>query len=345
MRLARLTLHLNVQRHWALVTLALVVGCAGLNAARVARGQAYPPPPGKIFQGVAGTPIASYERAVGKHPAVFQIFSAWGEWVPGMFADAAAAHSRLMLHITTASGAREMITPQGIADGEGDAWLIELNNAIATSGHPVYVRLMAEMDNANNPYAAYNTDGSSRSRAHSSRAFVLAWKRATLILRGGSLTRIDATLHRLGLPELHAHSDLPVGQVAMMWVPQVAGLPDVSGNQPRDYWPGRAWVDWVGTDFYAKFPNWSGLSGFYRAFGGAPFVFGEYALWGSDDPGWVTSLFGWVRSHPRTRMLVYNLGVDPHGPFRLSLYPASDRALRSALASSRYPAFAPDWQN
>src|SRR5581483_11323001 len=140
---------------------------------------------------------------------------------------------------------------------------------------------------------------------------------------GGSLAAIDAQLRALRMPALHAVADLPQPQVAMLWVPMTGGSPDIPGNQPSDYWPGRRWVDWVGTDFYSKFPNFAGLNRFYGAFRGLPFVFGEWALWGADDPVFVGRLFGWVRSHPRVRMLVYNQGQNPVGPFRLSRYPSS----------------------
>ena len=161
---------------------------------------------------------------------------------------------------------------------------------------------------------------------------------------GGTLKGIDTRLHALGMPPLRASSDLPRPKVAMLWVPQVAGAPDMPGNEPRDYWPGGRWVDWVGTDFYAKFPNFSGLTRLYDAFGGLPFVFGEYAMWGGDDPAWVHTLFGWVRRHPRARMLIYNEGMRDGGPFRLSHYPAAARALRGELGRSNFPAYAPEWR-
>ena len=290
-----------------------------------------------------GQPISAYQQAVGKHPAVYQVFAAWGEYLPGIFADAAAARARLMIHITTASGTREMITPEGIADGEGDAWLIALNHAMYASGHVTYIRLMAEMDAYWNPYSAFNADGSPRNASHSTVAFKQAWKRVTLILRGGRLARIDRQLARLGMPSLRTRGDLTRPKAAMLWVPQVAGAPEVAANSPWAYWPGRRWVDWVGTDFYGKFPNFSGLSSFYDAFPGQPFVFGEYALWGADDPGFVDQLLGWVRSHPRARMLIYNQGVKSDGPFRISRYPNAARALRLLLASPVFPAYAPDW--
>jgi hypothetical protein len=308
-----------------------------------AAASAFLPPPGQVFQGVAGGPISSYVQATGKHPAVFQEFLAWGQWVPGIVGEAANAHARLMIMIGTRFGPQEMITPAGIARGDGDAWLISLQHAIAASGVVTYVRLMAEMDGYWNPFCAFNQNGTPRGPAHSTRAYKQAWRRVTLIFRGGSLAQIDAVLRHLGMPKLRTGSDLPPARVAMLWVPQVApGDPDVPGNQPSAYWPGRAWVDWVGTDFYSFSPNFAGLSAFYTAYPGMPFVFGEYAVGEtSDDPGFIRRLFGWVASHPRVRMMIYNQGVNPVGPFRLFRFPRTSSTLRHVLASPKFPGFAP----
>jgi hypothetical protein len=101
----------------------------------------------------------------------------------------------------------------------------------------------------------------------------------------------------------------------------------------------------VGTDFYSFAQNFSGLSTFYDQYGGLPFVFGEYAVGETgDEPGFIDQLFGWVGSHPRVRMMIYNQGVSPTGPFRLSRFPATARALRRQLGSSKFPAFAPEFQ-
>ena len=330
-------------RWWlALLTGALSSIVLALSTAS-ASASSFLPPKGQVFQGVAGQPISTYEQLAGKHPAVYQIFSAWGEYLPGIFQDAQNAHARLMIMISTQSGTQEVITPLQIAQGGGDAWLIAMNHAMYDSGLVSYVRLMAEMDAYWNAFSAYNADGSYRGRAHSPAAYRNAWRRVTLILRGGKLAAIDAQLHQLRMPPLRTSSDLPQPKVAMLWVPQTSGAPDIPGNQPGNYWPGRQWVNWVGTDFYGKFPNFGGLSSFYAAYRGFPFVFGEWALWGSDDPGFVRQLFGWIGSHPRTRMLIYNQGVNPAGPLRLSLYPRAASELRRLLANPRFPAFAPEF--
>jgi hypothetical protein len=340
----RVRLILPVARVRRRPILAVVVALGALVSATPARADARPylPPPHKIFAGVAGSPVAEYVHAVGKHPPVYEVFSAWGEYLPGIFQAAAAARARLMIHVTTAFGAREAITPGGIARGDGDRWLIALNRAMYQSARITYIRLMAEMDADWNPYGAFNADGSRRNAAHSTASFKRAWKRVTLILRGGTLHGIDAELRHVGMPVLRAGHDLPRPRVAMLWVPQSAGAPDVAGNQPRDYYPGSAWVDWVGTDFYGKFPNFAGLTALYNAFPRQPFMFGEYALWGADDPAFVDALYAWVGAHPRARMLVYNQGITLRGPFRLWRYPRAARELHRLLAGPRFPAFPPE---
>src|SRR5947209_17255762 len=78
------------------------------------------PPAGHVFAGVTGGSPGSFAAHVGKHPAVFQYFSAWNQPTEYMLAGAAAAHARLMIHISTVSGSREEITPKGIAIGRSE---------------------------------------------------------------------------------------------------------------------------------------------------------------------------------------------------------------------------------
>ena len=61
---------------------------------------------------------------------------------------------------------------------------------------------MAEMNGHWNAYSAYNADGSARRHGHSARWYRLAWRRFTLILRGGSRDRINRRLVRMGLPRI-----------------------------------------------------------------------------------------------------------------------------------------------
>ena len=300
-----------------------------------ASANAFLPPAGKVFHGVAGgySPD-SFARETGRDPDVFQLFAEWGN-VDWTFKRADASGARMMLHLSTnrGPGTPERITPAQIAAGRGDAFLLRFGRRIAERGEPFYLRLMAEMNGPWNAYCAFDAAGRARP-GHSTRSFRAAWRRIALILRGGRVERIDATLRRLRMPAVRGADagDLPRAPVSLMWVPHNATALSIRANAPRAYWPGGRYVDWVGTDFYGKNPNWGALERIYAQFPGKPFVFGEWALWGRDDPSFVRRIFAFARSHRRVRMLVYNQGVRSDGPFRLKRYPRARRALRAALS-------------
>ena len=319
--------------------LALLTALAALTLAAPASAAQLLPPKNKIYTGVTGSQsVGPFAEQVGKHPSVFGFFTRWNGPVEYIYESAQRAESRLMLHISTQDGygTPEAFTPREIANGAGDGYLIRTNRRIAEYGQPTYVRFLAEMNQANNGYCAYNHNGSSRGPSHSTSAFKQAWRRATLILRGGPVAAINAKLGRLGLPPLGITEDLPQPQLAMLWVPQTEGTPNTHANRARAYWPGAKYVDWVGTDFYSKFPNFTDLETFYDDFPGKPFVFGEWALWDGDSPGFVRRFFQFVNTHKRVRMLVYNQGNTNGGPFRLSRYPESRKAIAQALKRKRF---------
>ena len=105
-----------------------------------------------------------------------------------------ATDTRGVLSLSTATGdGVEMITPRQIARGKDDRYMHPLAGDIAETGQTVYIRLMAEMNGHWNAYSAYNADGSARRHGHSARWYKLAWRRFTLILRGGSRDRSTAS--------------------------------------------------------------------------------------------------------------------------------------------------------
>jgi hypothetical protein len=320
--------------------LAVLTAALALTLAPSAAADPLLPPKTKVYTGVTGSKsIANFKQQVGKHPSVFGFFHKWNGPTGYIYDAVRRSGSRLMLHISTQDGygTPEAVTPREIAQGKGDRYLIRTNREIAAYGEPTYVRFLAEMNQTNNGYCAYNRNGSSRGPAHSTKAFIAAWRRATLILRGGPVAEIDGALAKLHLPPLDTNlAELPQPQVAMAWVPQTEGTPNTHANRARAYWPGGKYVDWVGTDFYSKFPNFNGLKTFYNDFKGKPFVFGEWAMWGSDNPAFVRQFFSFVNSHPRVKLLLYNQGNLTNGPFRLTRYPNSKAALRAELSKKRF---------
>src|ERR1700754_4185924 len=246
---------------WLLVVVVCLVGAAP------ARASVFGPPGGKVFTGLTGsTSVDRFATEVGKKPAVFGFFTYWEAPNDYTFKYAAKAGARLMLHVSTAQnyGMPEVISPRAIARAQGDAYLLELNRRIDEAGKPVYIRLMAEMNQTSNAYCAFDEDGSSRGATHSTSAFKDAWRRAALILRGGPLATINAKLGRLRLPPVEAGEDLPRAPVSLLWVPQTEGTPNIAANAAAAYYPGAEYVDWVGTDLYSRFPAFATLERFYN---------------------------------------------------------------------------------
>jgi hypothetical protein len=350
----------------ALRIVAVLAAVAAVGAAS-AGAKPYTAPGRKVLVGVTGgRSVDGYVKAAGKRPAVFQFYVAWGERFRYAYRRAGQAGAGLMLHLSTYNGpgTRERITPRAIALGRGDRYLFSLGRDFAAYRHPLYLRLFSEMNNAENPYSAFDPDGSPRDSAHARAWFRQAWRRIYLIVKGGRVATIDARLRALGMPSLrrqhawarvdiapqadrggivvrppaHVVSWLPRPKVAVQWVPMTAGSPDIAANRPGGYWPGADYVDWVGTDFYSRFPNFSGLDRFHatRRYAGKPFVFGEWGMWGGDDPSFMRRFFDWVAEHRRVRMLAYNQGNHTSSEFRLYRYPKAASVMRKALRSSLY---------
>jgi len=125
-----------------------------------------------------------------------------------------------------------------------------------------------------------------------------------------------------------------------MWNPQGVGSPDVAGNHTADYWPGPASVDIVADDLYSiRFnADFADMDAMYARYGAKPFVVGEWAPWGTDDPAFVGRMFDWVAAHRRTAGLVYfDRGWSGGaGRFRLATKPKSLAVYRSRARAGRY---------
>jgi hypothetical protein len=215
-----------------------------------------------------------------------------------------------MIHLgTNAQGSltKAAITPGGIAAGLGDGYLIALNNAIAQWGRAIYVRPMAEMNNAGNLWSGYNANGTLKDAAHSPENYRKAFARIYLLVHGGTAAAIDAKLKALGMPALRG-GDLPVNpfpRVRVLWSPLAGGNPQIAGNAPENYYPGDAYVDVGGGDIYDEAggtPPWSKFDDLYT-FALAhhkPFSVPEWGLFGVDDPTFVQDMCDFLKQHGQT---------------------------------------------
>ena len=237
-----------------------------------------------------------------------------------------------MIGLTMSKAGTPYITPRQVALGRGDAHLIGLARTAARSGKRFFIRPYAEMNGHWNSYCAYDSDGSRRGAAYSQTWFKRAFRRTYVIMHGGSAAEMSAKLRAIGLPGVSR--DVPANpypNLTVIWNPQGYGNPNVRGNMPRAYWPGRRYVDMVANDLYTRTGtmSWAANEALYCAHSRKPYAIGERGLTGVDAPAAVRRVARFARTHPRVRLLVFFNG-KPGSPWNLGTKP------RSLAAYKRY---------
>jgi hypothetical protein len=337
------------QKPRAAIAATLVIVLAALVVAASAPASSGPlePPGKKIYFGVSDTgdpgQFGEFSKAVSHHPPVIESFRTWGSDIPQSIKRWQTARARPMIHITTADShdGHELITPQQIALGGGDAYLVRLNNLFWHKHMRAYVRPLGEPNRCLNVYASYDCEGNPIA-GHAPRWYRLAFRRIFVIVHGGGRKpTINRRLAEAGLPPLNAEvRGLPKAPVAIVWSPLPSGSPGTPRNKPGHFYPGAKWVDWTGTDFYASYAEWRALNRIYGLAPHKPFAITEWGMEAGDDPDFVRQLFTWVEHHPRAKMLVYYQDFGSSSPYRIQNYPSSLSVLKAQLHSKRFPSFA-----
>jgi hypothetical protein len=298
----------------------------GLCAAAIAALVVAPTAAARPFLGVYGN-TGHFSSLTGQRLTTKHVYFGWGQgqtWGSSFDAVLPTMGSVPLVSITTFQwpSKRSLYTPLQIARGAGDSYLEALNSAVARAGRQVlYVRPLGEMTGYWNPWCAYTRDGRSKGPQYSTAAFRKAFARIYLVLHGGPAAQLNARLSRLGLPPVGVDLALnPFPRLRVIWNPQAHGDPQVPGNAPERYYPGNAFVDVVGDDTYdLGSVDWSAIERLYRAHPSKGFAFPEWGMT-LDDPGFVSRMSAFVRSHPRVELLsfyngktggTYDLGRKP----------------------------------
>ena len=287
----------------------------------------------KPLLGISGQPDR-FQRQTGQDSQVRQLFLGWGQgstWGSPFAALFAGLKPVPMIHIGTDRGrARtEVMTPARIAAGRGDAYLVALNQAIAAYGGPIYVRVMAEMNNSKNLYSPTRPNGSSKGPSHSAAAYRQAFRRAYLILHGGE---IDTQLRRLGQPPVDAELAVNAAPaLTVIWNP-IAGLDARSARPAQAFYPGDPYVDMVGNDIFASHADVASHAAneaLYRAHPRKPYALPEWGL-SIDDPGFVKRICTFLKTRPRTKLAAY-YDARPGSPYDLGSKPAARAEYRRCI--------------
>ena len=278
----------------------LVLSAACLQATGSAAPQA------RLDIGVYATNVARFDRLTGQHSDSALAFLGWDQgraWGKpyAYFLDTLGDRPHIALTTERRGGT---ISPKAIALGRGDAHLIALAQAISESGKPVLLRPLGEMNNTLNAYCACRGGA-----ANSTTWFRRAFQRIYLVMHGGTASALSARLRALGLPGVNADvAENPYPRLTIVWNPLAVGEPPVRGNGFRDYFPGARYFDAYGNDYY-DFGTYAFFrtTDLYKAYPSKPFVIAEWGL-ALDDPAFVRSFAGFVRSHRRVKFIGFYNG-------------------------------------
>jgi Glycosyl hydrolase family 26 len=223
-------------------------------------------------------PIADFANAAGTQPNLIGSISSWAQPFDTSFAQTIHGHGAIMLVQLDPIDA----SVSGIAAGDYDDYLRSYADSVRDFGHPVVIGFGHEM-NANWYPWGY--------RHVSPATFVAAWRHIVTLFRSQG-----------------------ADNVTWLWTVAQDGT---AGTGPvRAWWPGSAYVTWVGIDGYYYRPSDTFASVFgrtidqVRAFTSKPVLLSETAVGkAADQYAQIVNLFTGMRRY-HTLGLVWN--EEPH---------------------------------
>jgi mannan endo-1,4-beta-mannosidase len=220
------------------IAVAVVIVLAAVAVAvfrhKPANSSAAAPPPGTLphtpetYLGVyaSNVPLSyagvtSFTTSTGVKPDVVMYYSGWYERFRTAFATAAAEHGAVPL----VQMEPRRVSLAAIAAGKYDAYLSQFAVQVKAYHHPVILSFGHEMNGYWYPWANRHT---------SPATFVAAWRHIVTLFR-----------------------DLGARNVTWLWTVNIIDNRHNRIPSPRSWWPGSAYVNWVGIDGYYQKPGYA----------------------------------------------------------------------------------------
>ena len=251
--------------------------------------------------------LALRRKQLGREQRIVHRFYPWAGYVPTSEPDV-GRNSVLMVSWHGAPWSQ-------INNGSSDKNIASVARKLAGMKRPILLRWGWEM-NGN----WFEWDGAHNGQNPA--AYVSAWRRLHRIFREQGATN-----------------------VAWVWSPNWNSAPDAGWNQFAKYYPGDAYVDWVGVsgyDFYDESPG-TLFSAVRRTYGNRkPLILSETAavdLGPGSKATWIRKLSAWVKATPEVGAVVWfdtdtQDGTDHN--FRPDTDAAALAAYRAMVTSARF---------
>lgn len=242
-------------------------------------------------------PMTSFTQRTSSHPDIAMYYSGWYVPFARKFADTAAQNGAVPLVQMDPTD----ISLAGIGRGSYDAYLSSYAEAVRAYHHPVIIGFGHEM---NGDWFSWGY------RKTSPKVFVAAWRHIVKLFRA-----------------------LGADNVTWLWTVNI--INDTQKGKiprPNPWWPGSAYVSWVGIDGYFLKPSWQFAPlfgptiGDVRALTSDPILIAETgAVPAAGQSGKITDLF---------------TGVHSYGLLGFVWFDATDRSSEDfSVANGSSPAF------
>ncbi len=247
--------------------------------------------------------VQQFSRLIGHRPQLADYYSSWWEPFQSAFARAAHANNAVPMVQIEPSG----ISLAAIAAGQYDAYLASYARAVRSYGQPVILSFGHEM----------NANWYSWGYQHTPpEVFVAAWRH----------------IHNL-------FSAQGASNVTWLWTVNVVGGPQVRAISP--WWPGHAYVTWIGIDgHYFKPSNrfadlFGATLGQIRHLSRAPVLIAESGIGPHVGIAKITDLFAGAQAHRLLGVVWFD--VQGHN-LRIENDPAAIALFEQAVAKYFKPA-------
>jgi hypothetical protein len=248
--------------------------------------------------------ITEFTSVTGVRPRIVVYYSSWKEPFAASFAQAAWDHDAYVLVQLEPEG----VALASIAAGGSDAYLRSYANAVVAFGHPVILSFGHEMTGTWYSWG----DG------HASPAtFVAAWRHIVGVFRAA-------------------------GAANVTWLWTVSSIEGAS-SELSQWWPGAAWVGWIGVAgyYYQATDSFGSVFGStiadIRTFSDAPLLIAETAVGTtSDRESQIGGLFAGVRAERLAGVVWFDQAQHAglyHQDWRIEDDPSALAAFTAAVAA------------
>lgn len=169
------------------------------------------------------------------HLAIVHSFAPWGTAPSTAYAQVKAIAADGSIPLLDWDGCPANSTTsdldQEIAAGDYDIYIYNFASQLAAFGGPMFLRWFWEMNLKGHQGCAGGTN-----KAHNEEYYTKAW------------IRMWAIFHGEIVPPMSVYKPLDVRNVSFVWCPDVAGTDWAKPAQATQWFPGEAYVDWIGAD-------------------------------------------------------------------------------------------------